>query len=43
LGADGHVVGEIRPTGIRPRFADRFQRFGVSEAWTSLPDRMALR
>ncbi len=43
LGADGRVVGEIRPTGIRPRFADRFPRYGVSAAWTALPDRTALR
>ncbi|MGD8320225.1 MAG: CpaF family protein [Gemmatimonadota bacterium] len=27
---DGSVIGEFRPTGIRPRFAERLQRYGVS-------------
>lgn len=43
LSADGRVIGEIRPTGIRPRFAERFHMFGVSEAWAAPPDRTALR
>ncbi|MBI3949407.1 MAG: CpaF family protein [Acidobacteria bacterium] len=30
LGVDreGHVLGHIRPTGIRPKFADRLERYG---------------
>ncbi len=27
---DGTVVGEFHPTGIRPRFAERLERYGVS-------------
>ena len=27
---DGNVLGEFRPTGIRPRFAERLERYGVS-------------
>jgi pilus assembly protein CpaF len=30
IGEDGEVVGEFRPTGIRPRFAERLERYGVS-------------
>jgi pilus assembly protein CpaF len=30
LGVDkeGHVLGHIHPTGIRPKFADRLERYG---------------
>jgi len=27
--AEGHVVGMFRPTGIRPRFADRLKSWGI--------------
>lgn len=27
---DGRVLGQIRPTGIRPRFAERLQRYGCA-------------
>jgi len=27
---EGNVLGEFRPTGIRPRFAERLERYGVS-------------
>ncbi len=30
IGEDGEVIGEFRPTGIRPRFAERLERYGVS-------------
>jgi len=43
INAEGAVEGTLRPTGIRPRFADRFQQFGVSEVWTSPPERTAIR
>ena len=33
--ADGRVEGQLLPTGIRPAFADKFARAGVSEMWTS--------
>jgi pilus assembly protein CpaF len=29
VGEGGRVLGEFRPTGIRPRFADRLARYGV--------------
>ena len=35
LDADQRVTGQLQATGIRPGFADRFQRFGVSELWTT--------
>ena len=35
LGADQRVDGQLAATGIRPGFADRFQRFGISELWTT--------
>ena len=35
LGTDQRVEGQLVSTGIRPAFADRFQRFGISELWTS--------
>ena len=31
LGGQPRVVGELRPTGVRPAFDERFRRFGVSE------------
>ena len=43
LDADGRVVGTLRPTGIRPRFAEKFSQFGVSEAWAAPPERTSLR
>jgi pilus assembly protein CpaF len=43
INAEGAVEGALRPTGIRPRFADRFQQFGVSEVWASPPERVGLR
>lgn len=33
LGEDQRVIGELRATGIRPMFADRFEQFGVSDVW----------
>ena len=35
LNAEGRVDGELRPTGIRPKFAERFEHFGVSPVWSS--------
>ena len=32
VGSDNRVKGELRPTGVRPAFADRFAHFGVSDA-----------
>ncbi len=29
MDADGNVVGEFRPTGIRPRFSDRLRAYGI--------------
>jgi len=29
IDAEGHVVGIFRPTGIRPRFAERLQSWGI--------------
>jgi pilus assembly protein CpaF len=33
MGADRRVLGALAPTGIRPGFAERFERFGVSDLW----------
>ncbi len=33
----GRVTGRLMPTGVRPRFADRFRAFGVSEEWIEPP------
>ena len=33
MGQDRRVRGGLVSTGIRPGFADRFERFGVSELW----------
>ncbi len=41
LSAEGKVEGHLQPTGIRPGFADNFQKFGVSEAWLTGPERLA--
>ncbi|MGH7552816.1 MAG: CpaF family protein, partial [Longimicrobiales bacterium] len=30
MAEDGSVLGSFRPTGIRPRFADRLERYGVN-------------
>ncbi|MEX2228216.1 MAG: CpaF family protein [Dehalococcoidia bacterium] len=37
LDHDGRVTGRLEPTGVRPRFADRFRAFGVSEDWIEPP------
>ncbi|MDA1003901.1 MAG: CpaF family protein [Chloroflexi bacterium] len=37
LDRDGRVSGRLEPTGVRPRFADRFPAFGVSEDWIEPP------
>jgi pilus assembly protein CpaF len=29
IDSDGRVIGEFRPTGIRPRFADKFEIAGI--------------
>jgi pilus assembly protein CpaF len=41
--ADGKVEGDLKPTGIRPRFADKFAAHGVSDAWLSPPSLAGLR
>ncbi len=33
---EGHVQGDLVPTGIRPTFADRFEKAGVDFDWASL-------
>ncbi len=33
MGSERRVTGSLEPTGIRPLFAERFERFGVSELW----------
>ncbi len=38
LDDDGRVRGELRSTGIRPHFTERFEHYGVSEAWVRPPD-----
>ena len=43
LTAEGRVEATMRATGIRPRFADNFAHYGVSEAWVATPERPALR
>ena len=40
---DGKVEGNMRATGIRPKFSDRFAQFGISEVWNGAADRMAIR
>jgi pilus assembly protein CpaF len=34
---EGKVEGELRATGIRPRFTDRFAAHGVSDTWLTPP------
>lgn len=29
IGPEGRVLGELRPLGIRPKFADKFEAFGI--------------
>jgi pilus assembly protein CpaF len=41
--ADGKVEGDLRATGIRPRFADKFAAHGVSDAWLAPPSLAGLR
>jgi pilus assembly protein CpaF len=41
--AEGKVVGDLKATGIRPRFADKFAAHGVSDAWLSPPTLAGLR
>ena len=31
--SQGHVIGEMRATGIRPTFADRFEKAGIDFDW----------
>jgi pilus assembly protein CpaF len=38
LDEDGRVIGELKATGIRPHFTDRFEHYGVSEAWVRPPE-----
>jgi pilus assembly protein CpaF len=35
---DGNVLGRFRPTGVRPKFADRLQAYGVDLASTLFAD-----
>ena len=35
---DGNVLGRFRPTGVRPKFADRLQAYGVDLASTLFSD-----
>ncbi|TAK74297.1 MAG: CpaF family protein [Dehalococcoidia bacterium] len=43
LNQEGKTEGQLMPTGIRPRFADNFSRYGVSESWLSIPREGAVR
>jgi pilus assembly protein CpaF len=38
LDDDGRVRGDLKATGIRPHFTERFEHYGVSEAWVRPPD-----
>jgi pilus assembly protein CpaF len=42
IGPDGRVMGGLRATGLRPRFADRFAAFGVSPVWSPAGGGVAL-
>lgn len=33
MDSQGHVQGELLPTGIRPTFADRFEKSGIGFDW----------
>jgi pilus assembly protein CpaF len=37
LNAQGRVEGRLAPTGVRPKFVERFPIFGVSEDWITPP------
>jgi pilus assembly protein CpaF len=44
VGEDGHVLGRFKATGIRPRFTERLQAWGIelpAGLFTPLPDRAA--
>ena len=43
MNRQGKVEGALRPTGIRPRYADRFEAFGVSEYRIAPPEVPILR
>ena len=43
LTSGGQMDGSLRPTGIRPRFADRFEMFAVSPAWSTRAEAAVLR
>lgn len=34
---DGKVLGNLTATGLRPRFANKFEAYGVADAWISPP------
>ncbi len=34
--SQGHVLGDLAPTGVRPTFADAFEAAGVDFDWGSL-------
>ena len=38
MDADGNVLGRFRPTGVRPKFADRLQAYGVDLGSTLFSD-----
>ncbi len=42
LSPSGTVEGQLAPTGIRPAFAEKFARSGISEAWNGPAERMRL-
>jgi pilus assembly protein CpaF len=33
IGEDGYVIGDLVPTGIRPRFVEKFKQMGIDLAW----------
>jgi pilus assembly protein CpaF len=44
VGEDGRVLGRFKATGIRPRFTERLQAWGIelpAGLFTPLPDRAA--
>ncbi len=43
INADGKVEGTMHATGIRPKFAERFAQFGISEAWATTGSVKSLR
>jgi pilus assembly protein CpaF len=42
VSAEGQIEGQLRATGIRPGFTERFERAAVSEAWLEPPERPVL-